>query len=152
MPTAPGFVQFADNKLVGTFDVDGSPRHIAVDVKPSNLSLECDNVTLTYDNVAQLLGNCVWTGTAGKDDLNMDFKGGVSISGRLTAPRSSIRVRGAGAWSTVEVVLPPPPASSANVTQDNPTQSQDACECDVKVEREKLLLESGHPIIACAFA
>jgi len=157
MPSAQGFVKCISGSLEGTFDVDGSSRYITVDVKPLNQSFECSNATLAYDNVAQLLGDCKWTGAAGKDDLQMDFGRGVSITGPLAARRpSSVRIRGAGTWSTAKSSLHPPPTNSADDSQGNIMKvpadrfSHDPVRDAAKLRRERQLLESGNPIIAYA--
>ena len=51
-----GSLKCNGSSLVGTFDVEGTPRYIAVDVRPSTQSFECKSATLTYSKVAQLDG------------------------------------------------------------------------------------------------
>ena len=152
MPSGLGSLKCNGSSLVGTFDVAGSLRFIAVNVKPPNLPFQCTSATLTYGNAAQLNGACKWTGTAGRDDLQMDFGGGVSIAGALAAPRSSMRIRGTGSWSTTEPKLP---LDQANETQSNisnvPVNSSppdDAVQAAAKVAREQQLINLGFPIIA----
>jgi len=155
MPTAQGSIQFVDSRLVGSFDVDGSPRYLAVDVKPLHQSFKCEKATLTYSNVGQLSGHCKWTGTAGRDDLQMDFAEGITITGRLTAPRSSVRIRGAGAWSALEMASAPSSTPSvdglhgngSNITIDQ-SPPLDVAQDSAKIARENALLKSGIPIIA----
>ena len=148
MPSARGLVKCDGSRLVGTFDIDGSPRYLAVEVKPFDQSFECNNPTLIYNDVVQLVGDCKWTGTAGRDDLQMNFGGGVSIAGPLATPRSAIRIRGTGTWSTD----PPIPANRMqdDVVSVNPSPPHDAVRDAAKVAREQQLLESCVPIIAYA--
>jgi len=151
MSTAKGSVQCNGSRLIATFVVDGRPRYIDADIKPLNQAFACDSATLTYVKPAQLDGACRWNGTAGRDDLQMDFGGGVSIAGRLAAPRSSIRVRGAGAWSTVKPILPPKPSSSADETQGSlRAHPVNSITPHAKVAREQPLMDSSVPIIAYA--
>jgi len=150
MPSTQGFAKYNSGKLVGTFDVDGRPRYLAVDVRPPNQLFECDNVTLIYDNVAQLSGDCKWTGTAGSDDLQMDFGGGVSVVGPLATPRSSIRIRGAGTWSTVKPTLSPDLADNIQRNPVNPLPLHNTLPDVAEIARERELLESKVPIIAYA--
>ena len=156
MFSAHGLVACNSGRVVGSFDVGGSRRYIDVDVKPSNHSFECSDATLTYDNVAQLHGTCKWTGSVGKDDIEMNFDSGVTITGPLATPRqSSKRIRGAGAWNTAESTLRQSPANSGNERHgdvNNPPALEslppDAVRDPHKLLREKQLLESGSPIIA----
>jgi len=153
-----GFVKCNKGKLVGTFDIGGRPRYLSVDVKPLNQSFECDNAILICDTVEQMFGDCKWVGTVGKDDLEMDFTGGVSIKGPLTTPRpSSMRIRGAGTWNAKNSTPPLLPAITANYSQGNVASvpvdhfpAQHAVRNPVKLLRERQLLESGAPIIAYA--
>jgi len=63
----------------------------------STSRLNCGNAILRYSTVDQLVGEYKWVGTVGKDDLEMNFGGCVSIKGRLTTARpSSIRIHGTG--------------------------------------------------------
>jgi len=153
MPSAAGFVEYNGGRLEGRFDVGGSKRYIAVEVKPPIQPFKCDNAILTYDNVAQLLGDCKWTGTAGRDDLQMDFNDGATIGGLLAEPRSSVRIRGTGTWSTAKLNLAPPPLPekqynvkpvTVNPFTSNTTRSH------AEIAREQQLLELGVPIIAYA--
>jgi len=154
MPSAWGSIKCDGNRLVGVFEVDGRPRYIASDIKPPNQQFECNKATLAYSNVAQLDGACKWTGTAGRDDLQMDFGGGVSIDGAFATPRWSIRIRGAGAWSKVKSTLPPVPANgthnSVRSVPVNPFPPRDAVRDAAKIAREQQLLELGVPIIMYA--
>jgi len=149
MPSAAGLIKCDGSRIVGTFDVDGRPLYITVDIKPPNQPFECSHATLTYNNPAQLDGACKWTGTAGRDDIEMDFGGGVSITGVLATPRSSIRIRGAGAWSKVKSALPPIPANGVRAPV-NPFPAHDALRDAAKVAREQQLIELGVPIIMYA--
>ena len=149
MFTAGGLIKCDGSRIVGTFDVDGRALYITVDIKPPNQPFECSKATLSYGNVTQLDGTCKWTGTAGRDDLQMEFGGGVSIAGALATPRSSIRIRGAGVWSRVKSALPPIPATGVRAPV-NPFPAHDAVRDAAKVAREQQLIELGVPIIACA--
>jgi len=146
------------NRLVGSFDVDGHPRYITGDVQPPDQPFHCGSATLTYGSAAQLDGACNWHGTAGNDDLRMDFGEGVSISGALAAPRSSMHIRGTGAWSKVK---PRFPSNQANESQGRlrslsviPFSSRDrnAVRDIAKTAREQQLLESKAPIIAYVYS
>jgi len=152
MTTTRVLIKYNGNRLVGTFDVDGRPRYITVDIKPPNQPFNCNSATLTYIDPAQLEGPCKWTGTAGRDDLQMDFGGGVSIAGALAVPRAAIRIRGAGTWSKFELPLSSIPAneSQGNGINDPANQSPlfESVPDSAKLLREKQLLESGFPIIA----
>jgi len=118
MPSSRGSIKCDGSKLVGTFDVDGSPRYITVDVKPCNRPFECNNATVTYSDITQLSGDCKWKGWVGRDDLQMNFNTGVSIVGPLDTARLSLdRTRGAGAWSTVNSTSPALSQNSGNETQ-----------------------------------
>jgi len=151
-----GNVKCDGSRLLGTFYVDGSPRYLTVDIKPLNQSFECGSAILTYYTADQLTGDCKWVGTVGKDDLEMNFGGGVSIKGLLvTARPSSIRIHGAGLWNTFEVTLPPLSDNTVDElrsdgsdasTNQFPTHS--AVRDPAKLQRERQLLESGAPIIA----
>jgi len=148
-----GFVKCNNGRLIGTFNIGDSLRYITVEVKPSNLSFECSNAILAYDTIEQLLGDCKWTGNVGKDELDMDFGGNVSIAGPLVTIRpSSIRIHGAGTWNTVEGIPPSPSVETINEPQGNPTTNQfpnlGAIRDPFKLLRERQLLESGIPIIA----
>jgi len=151
MPSAAGFVEYNGGRLEGRFDVAGSKRYIAVEVKPPIQPFKCDNAILTYDNVAQLLENCKWTGTAGRDDLQMDFGEGVTIGGLLAEPRSSVRIRGTGTWSTAKLNLPPLPTpetqNNVKVVAVNPFTSNTPRN-KAELEHEQQLLGLGVPIIA----
>ena len=159
MTIASGSIKYDGTRLVGAFDIEGSPRYITVDVRPANQPFECNKATLAYSNITQLDGACKWTGTAGKDGLEMNFSGGVSISGQLVTARSSISIRGAGTWSTDKATLP-----TVSTNPDNEPQgsgSNDLTAVDqlpllgpardpAKLLREKQLIESGVPIVAYA--
>jgi len=150
MPSAGGLIKCDGSRVVGTFDVDGRPLYITVDIKPPNQPFDCARATLTYGNVTQLNGAYKWTGTAGRDDLQMDFGGGVSIAGALGTPRLSVRIRGAGVWSRVKSALPPIPVNGVRAPV-NPFPPRDAAlDAVAKVEREERLLGLGLPIIAYA--
>jgi len=149
MPTARGSIKSHGDRFVGTFDIGGSPRHLVIDVKQRNQSLECSNVVLAYNNVENLVGDCRWTGSIGKDDLQMDLAEDISIAGPLATPRQALLpIRGTGTWTTGAAELlnqssqssgdVPPIVSSLNIPKDDKT-----------LEREKRLLESGASIIAC---
>jgi len=151
MPTALGLIKCDGTRLVGTFDVGGSPRYINVDVKPSNEPFECSNATVTYTDIAQLSGDCRWKGWIGRDDLQMDFVDGVSIVGSLaTARSSSARIKGAGAWSMVKSALPTRAKKPQGNVFVNQFPHHDAAKNLAKVEREQQLINLGVPIIAYA--
>jgi len=152
MHTARGFVECDGGRFIGTFDIGGSPRYVAVDVKPLDLSFECKSATLTYGDVTQLDGNYNWAGTAGRDVLEMAFVGGVAIVGPLTTPRSSIRIRGAGSWSTAKPDLLPLPASSNALNVPGNFQSHNTVRDAAKDAREQQLIDLGLPIIVYATA
>jgi len=147
MPCAGGFVKFAERRLVGTFDVDGTPRYLCVKVESLNHSFECGHAILTYDDIAKLDGDCLWNGTLGKEDVQMDLvSGGVSIAGRLdTTRRSTHLILGVGTWDTVERTLSPQ-NNVSNVPVDLPSP-HDAIKSTAKAARVKQLLESSIPII-----
>jgi len=146
MPSAQGSIKFANSRLVGTFDVDGSPRYLSVEVKPLNQPFECIKAVLTYSSIEQLVGECKWMGTAGTDDLQMFLGSDITIAGPLVTARSaSLSIRGAGTWDTVE---------GASYTQNNvsdvlakPSPPHDAVKDSTKAARVKQLLESNTPII-----
>jgi len=153
-----GSVKCDGSRLVGIFDVSGSPHYLTVDVKPSCLPFECSNATLGYSEFAQLMGDCKWRGSVGRDDLQMNFAGDVSIVGQLVTPLSSVCVHGAGKWSTVEDNIHNLSASSAigtqndvrNVSEDRFSPYTEVRNVDVaKNAREQQLLESRLPILAC---
>jgi len=146
-----GFVKCDGSRLIGTFDVNGCPRYVTVTVKPPSQPFECGNALLTYDNIAQLDGNCKWTGMAGKDHLEMNFITGVSIEGPLATSRaSSLRLRGAGRWSTVKPTLSLLPAEPLNVHVGQLPRRDTAQDITDRRQRERQLLESGDPIIVYA--
>jgi len=154
MVVAQGSVKCDGSRLVGSFVVGGSPRYLTADVKPLNQSFECKNATLTYDDITQLIldSNLKWTGTAGRNYLQMDFGQGVSVTGPFTVTRSSIRIHGTGSWSSVKSILPP---ASTNATKSNVSNVAplDVIQVPAKVSREHWrLLDLGVPIIACAKA
>jgi len=161
MPTARGFVKSHGNALVATFDIDDNLRYFSIDVKSRNQSFECTNATLAYSSSEGLIGNCKWRGTIGKEDFRMDLGGGVSIAGSLdTARSSSVILRGAGTWR-LDAAGSPNQLSSADRQQENgedapdnsvsPKNAFDRPDAHMKLERERKLLTSGAPIIACAF-
>jgi len=153
MLSSLGSLKCDGSSIVGTFDVEGSPRYIAVDVRPSTQPFECKSATLTYSKVAQLDGYFKWKGTAGKDDLEMSCdNGGVSIVGTLATTRPSSHIHGAGSWSTVEQNLP---SVKANGKQQNVRNVHvnsfpplDTVGDDAKAAREQQLIDLGAPIIA----
>ena len=155
MPTASGFVKSENNRLVGIFGVDGDPYHLSVDIKPSDQPFECTNATLTYDSVEKLVGNCAWSGTVGKVNLQMKLSGNVVIAGPLEVLRlSSVRIRGAGTWKTGTLISPDQP-NSADRQQENgedasvvPNPVANPLDDPQILERERQLLGSGAPIIA----
>ena len=73
MPTACGFFKSHGRRLVGTFIVDTSPRHFTTEFKPRNQPFKCSRIKLTYAETAKLVGICKWSGTVGKDDLEMSL-------------------------------------------------------------------------------
>jgi len=147
MPSAQGYIKFANSRLVGTFDVDGSPRYLSVEVKALNQPFECGNATLTYRSIEQLVGNCKWMGTAGTDDLQMFLGPGITIAGPLvTAWSASLSIRGAGTWDTVEGTFSP--QNNVSNVLANPSSSNDVVKDPAKAARVKQLLESDTPIIA----
>jgi len=159
MPTAHGFVKSDGNKLVGAFDLDGGRYHLSVDIKPRNQSFDCSNATLIYSNLNSLIEDCKLTGTIGKNDIWVDLGRGTSIAGLLDAPRlSSVLIRGAGTWTTSAVLsldVSAPTSGQKKSSHDaavggaRPSAFEpDAPEDSVKLARERLLLESGDPIIA----
>jgi len=160
MPSVQGVVKCNGSKIVGTFYIDGpsDPRYLAVEVNPrSRQQFECSNATLTYDSVTQLLGACKWSGTVGKDDLKMNFGGGLNIAGQVTVPlQSSTQTSGTGTWDTVKVTLAPTQMNSADERQStvsnipaNPFRLN-ATRDRAKEERERALIQLGVPIIAYA--
>jgi len=150
MPTARGFVKCDGSRFVGTFNIDGGLRYVTGNVRPLDLSFECGSATLTYDDVTQLVGEFKWTGTAGRDDLEMTFVGGVTIVGPLTTPRSSIRIRGAGLWGSVKPDLPLLASNNVPDISANSSPSHDAVRDAAKAAREQELIDLGVPIIAYA--
>ena len=108
MPSARGVVKCQGNKIIGTFHINGSgPRYLSVQVHPRNEEFECSDATLTYDSVAQLSGDCKWSGTMGINDLKMNFGPGFNITGQITEPlESPTQNSGTGTWDTVKVTLP----------------------------------------------
>jgi len=151
MPSVRGFVQCSNDRLVGTFEVDGSPRYLYSDVKTLHQPFESGEATLTYDNITQLDGHCRWTGTVGKANILMDVvSGGVSIAAPLAAKQpSSHFILGEGAWDTVERISPPQ-KNISNVPV-NPSPPHDAIrDPALKAARAKKLLESKNPIIMYA--
>ena len=151
MPTARGSIKSHGDRFVGTFDIGGSPRHLAIDVKQRNQSLECSNVTLTYTNAENLVEDCRWTGSIGKDDLQMDLAGGdVSITAPLATPRqASLPIRGTCIWIMGAVELLNQSSHSSTSGAPPVVNSLDVPKDDKTLERERRLLESGAPIIAC---
>ena len=153
MPTARGSIEYNGSRLEGTFDVGGSPRYLAVDVKSLSQSFECSNATLTYVKVEELDGNCEWFGTIGRDNLLMKFDGGVSITGQLTKPRSSNHTHGAGMWSASKSLLPEIPTNATQKAARNPSINPftniNAVRDPAKIAREQQLINLGVPIIAC---
>ena len=161
MPIAHGFVKCDSTRLIGSFDVEGDLHHLSVDVKPPNQAFECSNAQLTYGNIKQLIGPCVWSGTVTKTSLQMKFGAGVFIAGSLDTRRSSsVLLRGTGSWTTGAVPTLNQP-SSVNLqpgndsnTSDSRVQSApstlDVTYDEAKLARERQLLESGDPIIAYA--
>jgi len=147
MLTACGNVKIVDGKLIGRFDVSGSPRYITVDVKPFCLSFQCHNATLNYDDSKKLVGECNGKGNAGRDELWMGFGDGVWISGPLDASRTPNCLRGRGKWTTGDPHLLPALDSPAGQFP-----SYDSIRDLGKVEREQQLLKSGYPIIVYASA
>ena len=110
MPSVQGVVKSNGGKIFGTFHINGVPRYLAVEVNPrSRQQFECNSATLTYDSAAQLLGGCKWSGTVGKDDLKMNFGGGLNIAGQVTVPlRLTAETNGTGTWDTPKVTQPRP--------------------------------------------
>ena len=155
MPSARGSINCNGSRLVGTFDVDGSPRYITVDVKPCNRPFECSIVTLTYSDITQLSGDCKWNGWVGREDLQMKFDAGVSIIGPLaTARSSSDRTRGAGAWTDMKP-SPSPSIYTAETLQGNVSNTianqfspHYAARNSAQLEREQQLIGLGVPIVA----
>jgi len=158
MPSAEGFVECKGGRLEGNFSDGHSTRYITVDVNPFTQSFECRNATLTYNDFAQLLGACKGMGSVGRDDLQMNFGGGVSIVAPLVTPRSSARIRGAGTWSTANDRAHHLPVNAANGTRNNVGTSSaghyslhnSVRDVSAKIAREQQLLGSRLPIIACA--
>jgi len=156
MPDACGFIKSDNNRVVGTFDIDGSPYHLSITVKSLGQEFMCSNATLTYNDTEKLLEVGAWSGSIGKIDLELSFREEASITGQLDAQRLSCsRVRGAGTW--MAGAAPSNSLDSANRTQEDGCdasedhfQPLDAVEDPVKLERERQLLESGAPIIAYA--
>jgi len=148
-----GSVKYDGTRLVGAFDCDGHPRYVTVNFKRPNQPFECDNATLTYNDIAHLNGDCEWKGTAGKDHLEMNFATPVSatINGPLTTPRvSSVFIRGAATWSAVKPTLSSLAAEPVNVHADQLPRRDTAQDVIDRRQRERQLLESGYPIIVYA--
>jgi len=148
--TAHGHIKSDGKRLVGIFDVDGSPRHLAIEVETPDQSLECSNVTLTYSNADRLVGHCQWSGKIGKKSFRMDLGGGVFIAGPLDTARTlSTSIRGSGTWQTGTAdSLDPARDASASGAPEVPS-AFNAVEYPDKLTRERLLLESGAPIVVC---
>jgi len=151
MPNARGLIKSDNNRLIGTFDIDGSAYHLCVAIKPLSKEFNSSNAVLTYSNVEKLFERGSWSGSITKTDFQISAGDGVSITGLLDAPRSStVRVRGTGMWAIG--VVPSLPLDSTTGRQENGADDQyqplDAVEDPVKLAREKRLLESGDPIIA----
>ena len=148
MPSSSGSVRSDGSTLEGTFIVDNSPRYIIVDVKPLNQPFECSKATLTYDRAWDLSGPSNWRGRIGKDDLRMDFDGGVSIAGPLAESRlRSDQSRGAGTWSTVKASLPLSPGKTDNKPQKAPPR-RGPVQDSAKAARIEELIQLKAPIIA----
>jgi len=153
MPSTQGFVKCDGSSLVGTFTVDGNPYYLSVVVKPHKQPFECRDAALIFGNIIQLSGNCNWSGPIGKDDLHMDFIGGVTISGKLTTRlRSSIQSHGAGTWSALEMTSSVPQARSTDENDEslsslNNVNYYDPSQDVARVAREQQLVNSGVPII-----
>jgi len=154
MPSAQGPIRCDGSRLIGTFSISGSQYYIIVDVKPCNRPFECSNATVTYGDVAQLSGDCKWTGWIGRDDLQMKFDVGVSIVGALATTRSSSdRTRGSGAWSIDKPPLPPHLAGTQESSVGNEITNQsprvhDAVRNPAQLGREQQLIDLGVPIVA----
>jgi len=147
MPSAQGYIKFANSRLVGTFDVDGSPRYLSVEVKPLNQPFECIKAVLTYGSIEQLVGGCKWMGTAGTEDLQMFLGPDITIAGPLVTPRlAALSIRGAGTWDTVEGTFSP--QDNVSNVLANPSLPPNAAVKDpARAARVKQLLESNTPII-----
>ena len=156
MLSARGFIKSDNNRLVGTFDINGGQHHISVTIKPLSLDFKCSSAILTYSNVEKLVEDGNWSGSIGKTELRISTGNGVSIIGPFDAPRpSTLRVRGAGTWETGaahSLLSNSTKKTEVNVIDlsDGQFQPLDAVEDPVKVERERRLLMSGAPIIAYA--
>jgi len=158
MLTARGFVTSDGKGLVGTFDVNGSSHHLSVDIKPRDQVFQCSNATLSYSDDSSFMKDCKLSGTIGKDELQMNFVGGVSIVGLLDTPRlSSVLIRGVGMWNTGAIPLLDR-VNSFNEQQESGADAPashfplDAVEDPYQRERETQLLQSGDPIIAYVIA
>ena len=159
MPSVEGYIKYTGARLIGAFSVDGGPRYLSVDCRPNIQPFERRKATLTYDNVAQLLENCKWKGSAGRDDIQMNFDEGVCIVAQLVTQRSSAAIRGTGTWSAVDDDTHHLSVNTVcetrntirNVSTGN-SSLQDPVQVDrtAKIAREQQLLRSRLPIIACA--
>ena len=154
MPDACGLIKSESNKLVGTFDIDGSPHHLSITVKTLGPEFNCSNATLTYKNLEKLIERGSWSGSIGKTDLRLTFRGDAVITGELDAPRPSCsRVYGEGRWGADAASFLSPDSVNeiqehGSNTSGNQFRPLDAVKDPVKLERERQLLESGDPIIA----
>jgi len=165
MPNARGFIKSDNNRLVGTFDIDGILHHISVAIKPLSQEFKCSNATLTYSNVVKLVEQGIWSDTIGKTDLRMVRGEDATITGPLDAPRmASVCVRGVGRWKTGAEPWPDQ-SRSANDKDESGSDSDSRFQSAMpgaydpisagdpnKLLRERQLLESGNPIIAYASA
>jgi len=154
MPNARGFIKSDNNRLIGTFDVDGSAYHLSIAIKPLGQEFKCSNAMLTYTNAEKLFERGNWSGSIGKTDLRLTFSEDASVAGQLDVQRPSYsRLHGVGVWTTGAVSSPHLNSSSGTRGNDSNAftsqfQTFDMAEDPVKLERERRLLESGYPVIA----
>jgi len=158
MSVASGFIRSDSDRLVGTFNIDGSPHHLSIIFDNLGPELTCSSATLTYNKLEGLIKPGTWSGSIGKTDLSLTTREDATLTGQLDAPRPSCsRVRGSGMWTTgAESASLPDPTDETRGSVINPSSNQyqplDAVEDRDKLDREAHLLESGAPIIAYATA
>ena len=86
--------------FTATFNNEGQPFHFVGTLDPALPAFVVSGAILTYAHPEDLVGRASFTGSVGRDALDLTLVNGVTITGELDNSQSTrVSVIGSGTWS-----------------------------------------------------
>ncbi|KAL6835286.1 hypothetical protein V8C40DRAFT_234068 [Trichoderma camerunense] len=102
MSTAKGFIKSVagGSKFTATFVIDDIQYTFSGSFNPAVQEFTCNEATLSYSAVGELVNQRAFEGKIGTDDILITVKNGPEIKGPLILPiNPAAQVAGMGTWS-----------------------------------------------------